>query len=82
MKFITQYEKLYSEMKKFKMALPEAVSAFMLLNAANISEENKRLARATLSTITYEEMKSKILRIFAESSEDDEKASEIKVRTI
>ena len=46
MKFITQYEKLYSEMKKFKMALPEALSAFMLLNATNISKENERLARS------------------------------------
>ena len=76
---ITMYEKLYSEMKKFDMKLPEAVAAFMLLNAVNISEENERLARATLSKITYDEMKSKIMRIFAESGEDDEKAPEIKL---
>ena len=76
--FITMYEKLYSEMKKFDMKLPEAVAAFMLLNAVNISEENERLARATLSKITYDEVKSKIMRIFAESGEDDEKAPEIK----
>ena len=76
--FMTQYEKLYSEMKKYDMKLPEAVSAFMLLNAVNISDENERLARATLSKITYDEMKSKIMQIFAESCEDDEKAPDIK----
>ena len=76
--FITQYEKLYGEMKKFNMVLPEAVQAFMLLNAVNISDEIEKLARATLTTITYNEMKAKILRIFAESSDEAEAAPDVK----
>ena len=64
--FIARFEYLYHKLKQFDMKLPEGVQAFFLLNAANISEDNKTLARATVGEITYENMKAKIQKIFGD----------------
>ena len=77
--FVTSFEKYYHDIKKYEMVLPEAVLAFMLLNAANISEENEKLARATIADLTYDNMKEKIMRIFAENSDSRDCAPEVKV---
>ena len=53
---VTQFEKHYSEMKKYEMNLPDPVQAFM--NASNISEDNEKLARATAGDLTYINMKN------------------------
>ena len=39
-------------MAKYDMHLPEGVKAFFLLNAANMSIESKKLARATVDNVT------------------------------
>ena len=41
------------------MNLPEGVQTFFLLNAANVSEDNEKLACATVGEITYEIRKQK-----------------------
>ena len=61
---VTQFEKYYSEMKKFEMNLPDSVQAFMLLNASNISEDNEMLARATAGDLTYINIKTDYANIF------------------
>ena len=62
--FIVRFEYLYHKLQLFDMKLPEGVKAFFLLNAANVSEENERLARATVGDLTYSNMKEKIQKIF------------------
>ena len=64
--FIVRFEHLYHNLKQFDMKLPEGVQAFFLLNVANISEDNKKLARATVGEITYENMKAKIQKIIGD----------------
>ena len=61
------------------MKLPEAFRAYMLLDAANIPEENEKLARATLDYRTYDNMKAKLLRIFGDNSDVNERAPEVKI---
>ena len=56
------YEFLYSKLKKFNIELPEGVQAFFLLKAANVSEENERLARATCGEMKYAHMKAILKR--------------------
>ena len=51
-----------------EQTLPEGVQSFFLLNAANVSEENERLARATCGDFTYKNMKSTIQKIFGDPS--------------
>ena len=64
--FIIKYESLYHQLEEFDMKLPEGVQAFFVLTAANISEENERLARVTCPELKYAEMKETLLRIFAD----------------
>ena len=53
------------------MQLPEGVRAFFLLNAANVSEENERLARAICETMYYDTMKGAIKKIFGDPTASD-----------
>ena len=48
------------------MVLPEGFQAVFLLNAANLSDDHQKLARATCAALTYKEMKSNILKFFCE----------------
>ena len=50
------------------MTLPEGVKAFFLLKAANVTEEQEKLARATCDKLTYDIMKSNITKIFGDFS--------------
>ena len=64
----------------YKMDLPEGVQAFFLLNAANMTEENEKLARTTAGKLTYSNMKETIMRIFGDPGAvgDEVKAPAIK----
>ena len=62
--FIVRFEYLYLKLKQFDMKLPEGVQSFFLLNAANISEDNEKLAR--VGEITYENIKAKRQKIFGD----------------
>ena len=69
--FIVRFEYLYHKLQGFDMKLPEGVKAFFLLNAANVSEDNEKLARATVGDLTYDNMKSKIQKIFGDPNAND-----------
>ena len=56
--FITEFEKRYIEVENHKMTLPTGAKAFFLLQAANMTIDNERLARVT-AKLEYEDMKSK-----------------------
>ena len=62
--FLVHYEFLYNKLKKLDVVLPEGVQAFFLLKAANVADENERLARTTCGEMTYENMKLCIKKIF------------------
>ena len=64
--FIIKFEKLYNKLVKHDMSLPEAVKAYFLLNAANMSEENEKLARTTCGVLDYTHMKNTIMKIFGD----------------
>ena len=66
--FIAHYEYLYGKVVSHKMTLPEGVKAFFLLKAANVTEEQEKLARATCEKLTYDIMKSNITKIFGDFS--------------
>ena len=82
--FIVKYEHLYYKLTWYKMGLPEGVQAFFLLNAANMTEENEKLARTTAGKLTYCDMKETIMRIFGHpgAGGDEVKAPTIKVHSL
>ena len=64
--FIVKYEHLYHRLFQHKMDLPEGVQAFFLLNAANVAEDNEKLARTTVGELCYVNMKQTLMRIFGD----------------
>ena len=68
--FLVHYEYLYHKMGRFEIRLPEGVQAFLVLAAANVSEDNEKLARATCGVMTYANMKASIQKIFGDPSND------------
>ena len=63
--FVSEFAKLYEDLKKNKMELPDAVLAYRILNSANLSSEKVDLALATVKSFTYTEMISTISKIFS-----------------
>ena len=59
-----------NKLSKQNINLPDGVMAFMILKASNISGEHERLARATCGNMTYENMKSCIMKIYGEIGTD------------
>ena len=51
----------------------------MVLNAANISDESEKLARATVGELSYNSMKNKILQIFSGATSGAEATPDVKV---
>ena len=68
--FLVDFGYLCNKLSKQDIALPEGVMAFMLLKASNISTEHERLARATCPSMTFENMKGCIMKIFGDPSAD------------
>ena len=58
--FVVEFDQLYHKLAQFDMKLPDGVLAFFLLSAANVSEGNEKLARATCKKLTYTDMKTTI----------------------
>ena len=66
--FLVQYKFLYQKLHKFGNTLPEEVQAFFFLNVVNVSEEIKKLAKMTCSTLTYTAMKGTLKKVFSDIS--------------
>ena len=62
-KFIIRFESLYNDLVEHQLQLPEGIKAFFVLNAANLSDDMEKLARATASQLTYTCMKDQIKKI-------------------
>ena len=78
--FVISYELLYHHLDEYGMTLPEGVQAFFILKAANVTEEAERMARVSCQELTYDTMKSTILRLFCEpgASNEDTKIPAVK----
>ena len=73
--FIVQFEKLYTKITMYDMTLPTGVKAFFLLQAANFTEDNEKLARATIGELNYDNMKEKCKKIFGDCTTEENNAS-------
>ena len=64
--FVIKFESMHSNIKKYKMDLPDGVLAYRFLHSANLSEEKMQLCRATIKEFSYAEMKAKVLSLFGD----------------
>ena len=62
--YINEFERRNNKIKSKKIELPDAVLVYRLLKSANVSEEKQTLARATISKLTFEDMKQQLEAIF------------------
>eukprot|EP00112_Aurelia_sp_Birch-Aquarium-sp1_P025873 Seg886.5 transcript_id=Seg886.5/GoldUCD/mRNA.D3Y31 product="hypothetical protein" protein_id=Seg886.5/GoldUCD/D3Y31 len=62
--YLNNFEKLYTKIKAHNMELPDGVLAYRVLNSANLSEEEMKLCRATLTNLKYDKMIEQLLKIF------------------
>ena len=70
--YLIDFEKNLSKIKEFDIDLPDEVLAYRVLNSANIEEEKKQLTLATISALTYDEVKKKLKSIFEVSGSSAE----------
>ena len=64
--FFIEFEKRYREVEKSDMKLPSGVKAYFLLQAANLTTENERLARTT-AKLEFDDMKVQLQKVFGEA---------------
>ena len=73
--YINEFERLKSKTESYGTKLSTDVLAYRLLKSANLSESYEQLARATISKLAYDEMKSQLKKIFVDCSENSCKQS-------
>ena len=76
--YLNEFERLYNDIMRFKIELPSAVLAYRLLKSANLSEEKQQLARATISDLTYDNMKRQLKAIHDSLPASSNQSLEIK----
>ena len=80
--FISQFEHVSYKMEAQKMKLPDPVTAFMLLESCNFSDSEKKMVMSSLQSVTYDNMKSAIKRIFSETANINKSAAEVKTEPV
>lgn len=78
--FVNEFEKRYNKSKEHKFELSSSTRAFFLLNQANLSEDHKKLVKATISQLEYEEMKTKLRKVFGGESSSSSSVDETKIK--
>ena len=76
--YLNEFEQLYNQIKHYDMELPTGVLAYRVLKNANITHEKQQLVCATLTLLTYENMKKQLKAIYDSSSESATLTSGIK----
>ena len=64
--FLDNFERLYNKLTVYEMELPDGVLAYRVLKSAGLSEENEKLARETITTLTYKSMTEQLKKIFGD----------------
>ena len=80
-KFISEFESRYNKAKQHGCVLSTSILGFFLLNQAKLSESNKKLIKATITELEFEDIKTKLKKVFA-TKEDSSilKDDDVKVK--
>lgn len=77
--YINNFERLYQKAKHFKLDLPDGVLAYRLLRSANLSDTHAQLARATLPSLTYNNMQQQLKKIFSDGTVQSKPLASVKI---
>ena len=62
--FVSEFEHHYFVFKSEEMTLPDPVMAFMLLASCDLNEQQVQLVMSAINPVSYDNMKSILLRVF------------------
>ena len=79
--YINNFEQNYNKCKKFSIELPDAVLAYKILDGANLTDTERKLALTACTELKYDLMKTSLRRIFASQCESASTGSEVTVKT-
>ncbi|XP_066913250.1 uncharacterized protein [Clytia hemisphaerica] len=65
--FLTEFDKRYYKIKNY-INYPDDLLAYRLLKAANLDNSHERLIKATITDLVYEDVRQKLIKVFAEES--------------
>ena len=77
-KFIQDFNLRYTKVKHLEMPLPDGVLAYALLKCCNLTDDQTQLCRATVTDLTYDNMKKQIKKV-AESAENPSASTSVPV---
>ena len=69
--FLIEFGRLVAKLKEFNILLPEPVLAFRALKSANITKDNKKLVKATVSKLTLSSISEQLRKIMLGHSSKD-----------
>ena len=61
--FRVEFDRLVQQLKSYSIELPDAVLAYRALKSANVSVENEKLVRATVSEVTLKAVMSQLQKV-------------------
>ena len=76
--YLNKFERLFYDIQRYEITLPSGVLAYWVLKSANLTPEKQQLAWATITELTYENMKKQLKAIHDSSSSNSVDSSEIK----
>ena len=69
--FLIDFGRLVAKLRDFNILLPEPVLAFRALKSANITKDNEKLVKATVSELTLSSMSEQLRKIMHGHSSSD-----------
>ena len=67
--FLTEFDKRYHKTKSHGTTMSSDLLAYRLLKSANLTTRDEQLIKATVTELSYEVVKSKLMKIFSDTSE-------------
>ena len=66
--FVIEFEKHLYKIKSHGIQPSDDLSAYRLLKAANLSSTHEQMIKATINNLTFDEIKTKLMKVFSEDS--------------
>ena len=81
--FRIEFDRLVQQLKSYAIELPEVVLAYRAMKSANISPENEKIVRATVSEIKLTSLMNQLQKVVGieKSSEINRNCDSIKIKT-
>ena len=67
--FLTEFEKRYNKTKSYGTIMSDDLLAYRLIKSANLPSSQEQLIRATVTDLKFDQVRSKITKIFSDQSE-------------